>query len=266
MKNKLHRAEHEKTGRIPVDVKGADSWRVNVKEAGAVELAKGFLTAFQRERPVNGKNRVIRIDLSLDELISGTSRLVDVKRSMACGMCSGSGSKKVPPPRRCHVCDGTGTITWPGLVVRGMPCPFCDAKGIVVLHPCEVCDGDGFEIKEQPCRVTIPPGVPEAHRVVLSGEGERGRRGGKHGDLILRIYLDEASGYKREGHNLRVERTIQKGTLFLELLHPDGLLRVPVPDGFRGGVLIAPRHGLPHPARKAERGDLKIHVTVENSS
>jgi len=263
LKNNDYREEHEKTGRIPDTIESADSLREGLKEAGAVELAKGFLNAFQRERPQNGKNRVIRIDLSLDELIKGTSRLVDVRRSMACSCCSGSGSEKTPSPRRCHVCEATGTITWPGIVVRGMPCPFCDAKGIVVLHPCAACGGDGFELKEQPCRVTIPPGVPEAHRVVLSGEGERGQRGGKHGDLILRLYLEEGSEYRREGANLRIERRVEIGASFLELSHPDGLLKVPIPEGFGGGVLIASRHGLPLPGGRGERGDLKIHVRVE---
>jgi len=265
LKNKVYREEHERTGRIPQAIDFATSLQDDLKEAGALELAKGFLNAFQREKPVNGKNRVIRIELTVEELINGTSRLVDVKRSMACSRCQGSGSEKAPPPRRCHACDATGTITWPGIVVRGMPCAFCSGKGIIILSPCTSCEGEGFELQEQPCRVTIPPGVPDGHRVVLQGEGERGERGGKHGDLVILLFLEENSPYRREGLNLRTDVSIESGTGSIQLSHPDGVLNVAVPEDFSGGVLIASNHGLPDPRNSGKRGDLKIDVRVTPS-
>ena len=258
-----YRKEHEKTGKIPGGVELGGPLQEHLKDAGALELAKGFLNAFQREKPLNGKNKVVRIDLTVEELMKGTSRLVDVKRSMPCSQCSGSGSEKSPPPLRCHACEATGTITWPGIVVRGMPCAFCTGKGLVILAPCIRCDGKAYELQDQPCRVTIPPGVPEGHRVVLRGEGERGTRGGKHGDLVLRLFLDERSRYRREGDDLWTDISLEANARSIQLSHPSGTLTVPVPQGFEGGVLIAAGHGLPTKSDPKKFGVLKIRVTYE---
>ncbi|NOS72153.1 MAG: J domain-containing protein, partial [Verrucomicrobia bacterium] len=91
------------------------------------------------------------IMVTLDEAMSGSVRAVNVRHAVECETCGGTGRRG---QRTCQACAGEGRVT-----------------------------------KEDQYQVKIPAGVTEGQRLRLAGRGEAGARGGKAGDLFLRVRL-----------------------------------------------------------------------------
>ena len=68
-------------------------------------------------------------------------------------------------------------------------CPFCSGQGINSRSSCSNCQGTGKIYKQRKISVKIPPGVKDASKVRMSGQGEAGTGGGSNGDLYLDIKL-----------------------------------------------------------------------------
>ncbi|MBW2568965.1 MAG: DnaJ domain-containing protein [Deltaproteobacteria bacterium] len=68
-----------------------------------------------------------------------------------------------------------------------------DIKDIIHLDPLKAKQGGPYAYslkkKFKKLVVKIPPGIREGQRIRLSGMGENGKGGGKHGDLYLKVYI-----------------------------------------------------------------------------
>src|SRR5207248_7567896 len=62
--------------------------------------------------------------------------------------------------------------------------------------------------KVETYQVRIPRGVREGQRIRLAGQGEAGERGGKSGDLFLRVRLAKHPEFRVEGSDLIHEAKI----------------------------------------------------------
>src|SRR5919204_3536781 len=114
-------------------------------------------------------------------------------------------------------------------------------------------------------QVKIPRGVHEGQRIRLRGQGEAGVRGGKSGDLFLRVRLARHPDFSVEGNDLIHEVKIQpwQTVLGTELLVPtlEGKVRMKIPPGTQGGQRFRLRErGLPGVSGK--RGDLYVEVQI----
>jgi DnaJ-class molecular chaperone len=161
------------------------------------------------------------IRLSLREVLTGTTRRLQLTEPITCHMCGGSGRQG---GRRCTACGGTGARE-------------------------EVRTID----------VKIPAGVQDGSRVRVPGKGAHGGRGGKHGDLYLRIQIEPDRVFRRRDNDLQVTLPVfpWEAALGVEVLAPTltDTIRVKVPPGSRsGGKLRIKGRGLPTEA--GARGDL----------
>ena len=123
----------------------------------------------------------------------------------------------------------------------------------------------GNSNKVETYQVKIPRGVHEGQRIRLAGQGEAGARGGKSGDLFLRVRLAKHPDFSVEGSDLIHEVKIQPGQAVLgaELKVPtlEGSARLKIPPGTQGGQRFRLReHGLPSAAGK--RGDLYVVAQI----
>ena len=114
-------------------------------------------------------------------------------------------------------------------------------------------------------KVKIPRGVHEGQRIRLAGQGEAGVRGGKSGDLFLRVRLAKHPDFSVEGSDLVHEVKIEpwQAVLGSELLVPtlEGNVRLKIPPGTQGGQRFRLRErGLPGVSGK--RGDLYVVVQI----
>src|ERR1700682_2186848 len=114
-------------------------------------------------------------------------------------------------------------------------------------------------------QVKIPRGVHEGQRIRLAGQGEAGARGGKSGDLFLRVRLASHPDFSVEGSDLIHELKIApwQAALGAEIEVPtlEGSVRLKVPAGTQGGQRFRLRErGLPGVSGK--RGDLYVDVQI----
>ena len=114
-------------------------------------------------------------------------------------------------------------------------------------------------------QVKIPRGVHEGQRIRLAGQGEAGARGGKSGDLFLRVRLAKHPDFSVQGSDLVHETKItpSQAVLGTELKVPtlEGSVRLKIPPGTQGGQQFRLReHGLPGISGK--RGDLYVGVQI----
>src|SRR6266436_2652280 len=88
-------------------------------------------------------------------------------------------------------------------------------------------------------QVKIPRGVHEGQRIRLRGQGAAGTRGGKSGDLFLRVRLARHPDFTVEGSDLIHEVKIEpwQAVLGAELVVPtlEGKVRLKIPPGTQGG-------------------------------
>jgi curved DNA-binding protein len=112
-------------------------------------------------------------------------------------------------------------------------------------------------------QVKIPRGVHEGQRIRLAGQGEPGR-GGKKGDLFLRVRLARHPDFSVEGNDLIYEAVIEpwQAALGTEIDVPtlEGTRRLKIPAGTQPGQRFRLRdRGLPGVA--GGRGNL--YVTIQ---
>ena len=124
----------------------------------------------------------------------------------------------------------------------------------------------GGSNKVETYQVKIPRGVHEGQRIRLAGQGEAGERGGKSGDLFLRVRLARHPDFRVEGSDLIHEVKIApwQAVLGTELKVPtlEGDVKLKIPPGTRGGQRFRLRgRGLPNSA--GGRGDLYVDVQID---
>ncbi len=120
--------------------------------------------------------------------------------------------------------------------------------------------------KTETYQVKIPRGVREGQRIRLAGQGEAGERGGKSGDLFLRVRLARHPDFSVEGNDLIHEVRIAPWQAVLgdQLTVPtlEGNARLKLPPGTQGGQRFRLRErGLP--SVSGQRGDLYVAAQIQ---
>jgi curved DNA-binding protein len=119
--------------------------------------------------------------------------------------------------------------------------------------------------KTETYQVKIPRGVSEGQRIRLAGQGEAGERGGKSGDLFLRVRLARHPDFSVEGSDLVHEVKIApwQATLGDQLIVPtlEGSARLKLPPGTQGGQRFRLR-GRGLPGVSGQRGDLYVVAQI----
>jgi curved DNA-binding protein len=120
--------------------------------------------------------------------------------------------------------------------------------------------------KTETYQVKIPRGVREGQRIRLAGQGEAGARGGKSGDLFLRVRLARHPDFTVEGSDLIHEVKIlpSQAVLGAEIKVPtlEGDVRMKIPPGTQGGQRFRLR-GRGLPSSTGTRGDLYVMAQIQ---
>ncbi len=228
-------------------------------------------TSRPRTRP--GRDVLVGVELTLEEVVTGVHREVEVEVAVACDLCGGSGSASGTGPARCATCAGAGQVqrvvrTAFGQMASASACSDCEGSGRQVADPCTGCSGEGRRMRRRPLGVDIPPGVDHGDRLRVNGAGEAGRQGAPPGDLFVEIRLTPHAVFERDGRDLIAEITLPVTQAAL-----GGTLHVPTVDGEdvegevpagsqSGDVIRVRRQGLPAHGG-GRRGDLRLGVRVE---
>jgi molecular chaperone DnaJ len=162
-------------------------------------------------RARRGYSLETQIEITLEEVATGTSREVAFTRKDICESCNGSGGKPGTQPVACTTCGGVGQVQQSGLggifVVR-QTCPTCGGAGKTFAERCPNCNGAGRMAKKRTLNVKVPPGIHDGQAVRIPGEGEPGTDGGPRGDLHVVVSVAEHKLFHRDGDSLILEMPI----------------------------------------------------------
>jgi molecular chaperone DnaJ len=229
-----------------------------------------------RRGPARGNDLRVRVDVTFEEAVFGSSKEVQIPRSESCLICGGSGAQPGKPPVRCPKCGGAGELRRVqqsifGQFVNVMPCDRCRGEGSIIEVRCVECMGSGRVQKVRTIPVTVPAGVDDGTEMRISGQGEGGDKGGPNGDLYVAFSVSPHPVLKRDGFDLVYELPLNlaQAALGAELQVPtlEGEERLSVPAGTQHGRIFRVREkGVPKLQRtglSAGRGDFRVVARVD---
>lgn len=231
-----------------------------------------FFAGFGMNSPFGGPRKAqdvnLRVDVTLGEVITGTTKKVRYRRRAACQGCGGAGGKRV---ERCAGCGGTGHVVevlnhFFGQVRRQTVCRQCSGRGSAVADRCPDCMGQGSVDREEAVDVRFPRGVVSGHTLVMQGMGHTARDLSP-GDLNIIVNEVADPQFRREGLNLVHAHAINIPDAVLgctiQVDAPTGTFRLAVPPGCEPGKVLSVR-GKGVPAHDSEAwGDLLVRVSVQ---
>ena len=80
-------------------------------------------------------------------------------------------------------------------------CPHCHGIGMSA-KTCHKCNGNKRVSAKKKISVRIPEGIANGQRLRVAGKGECGIKGGKDGDMYIRMHIEPNSLFIRDGNSL----------------------------------------------------------------
>ncbi|MCU0653521.1 MAG: molecular chaperone DnaJ [Candidatus Pacebacteria bacterium] len=167
----------------------------------------------KRRDSKRGKDIHVDVEVTLEEAFMGTNKEFAVAKHNVCPRCEGKGAEPGTKINECFSCRGTGQVqqikrTFLGSFTQYTVCPECRGEGYRPEKPCNVCHGEGRVKEEETIKISIPAGVDNNQVIKLEQRGEAGRKGGRPGDMFVRIFIKAHPVFARKGDDLYVERKI----------------------------------------------------------
>lgn len=134
------------------------------KKAAGFNWEDFFKPKKEIKTPKRGEDIFSDVEISIFEAFSGTIKIINMLQTQVCPVCGGR------------------------KFVNGNKCSYCKGKGDISTYK-------KFNVK-------IPAGIKNGSKIRLAEEGEKGKNGGRNGDLYLTIHIREPQNYKTEGLNI----------------------------------------------------------------
>lgn len=223
----------------------------------------------QKNGPKRGADLRYFLDISLKESYIGVSKEINFEAERDCSTCEGSGAKKGSKPETCSYCGGTGQLVQKqGFFSFATTCHHCDGSGQMIKDKCKSCSGTGRENFQRKISVNVPAGISDGTQLRVSGEGDRGHKGGSQGDLYAVIRVQEDPHFYRDGLDLisQIEVSYLEAILGTDkkIQTFDGEKTLTIPAGTSpNDILRLKKKGFPSLRSGGGVGDLKFYVKVE---
>ena len=122
-----------------------------------------------------------------------------------------------------------------------------------------------IEGKMKTFTVTVPKGIRDGEKIRLIGQGKPGKDGGKNGDLLIRIKIQDEIGLKLNGYDLYTDLMLTPWEAALgtrtNISSIDEETKVYIPQGIQSGEKIRiPKKG--YPDGNGSRGDLIAEIKI----
>lgn len=218
--------------------------------------------------PRPGRDLRIALELTLQEIQTGTEKRVSLKRYESCSSCKGTGGEDGAQPISCQTCGGVGQVRRSqGFFTMASPCPACRGQGKTIDKPCKPCRGAGKIQSAEEINIQVPKGVEDGVQLRIGGEGDVGDPGAPRGDLYCVIQEQEHPIFQRHGPDLIAEFPFSYSQLTLgakvEVPTLNGRVEMTIPAGTQSGRILRLRgQGLPA-MEGSSVGDQLVRVFIE---
>ncbi len=224
----------------------------------------------QRSRASKGRDIAAEVQVSLEEVLTGTTRTISMRKLSVCKKCEGKGGEGMAA---CETCKGTGAVkharrTPFGTFATTTSCNNCGGNGESFENVCNECSGEGRTLQTNKIDVKIPPGVEEEMQLRVSGEGESGERGGRAGDLFVVVHVKSHNNFERDENDIRIKLTMPFAIACLggeiEIPTLQGTAKLRVPQGTQSGTVLRMKgKGLPNVHHQESFGDELVEVSIK---
>jgi molecular chaperone DnaJ len=231
------------------------------------DLFGGLGGRARRGGPARGAHLRVVIDVTLEEVLKGTKKTVQITRRELCEKCKGTGSAS-GKRERCATCAGQGRVQQGGGFFRIITdCPHCRGRGTIIRDPCKECGGHRFVGRQRIIEIQVPAGIDDGQHIRISGQGDAGEAGGPRGDLYAEVHVAQHPFFERHGRDLlcQVPISFTQAALGAEVEVPtlEGAENMTLPRATQSGDLARLRgRGLPD-IQGYGRGDLLVQLVVE---
>ncbi len=227
----------------------------------------------RRSAPVGTPGSDLKIDLklTLEEIASGTTKKVKIKRYNKCTVCNGTGAKSPNAFKTCPVCGGSGEVRQVSRSIFGQfiniqPCSNCNGTGRIISEPCPACNGEGRVYGEATIKISVPAGVTEGSYMTLRGEGNAGKNGGEAGDVIVIFHELPHEYFLRDGDDIIYDLYLSfpEAVLGTEVEVPTlkGKAKLKIEPGIQHGKLLKMRDkGIQH-LHSHGSGDELVRINI----
>lgn len=143
-------------------------------------------------RRIRGRDLLYDVDMTLEDVLKGIKREIEIPSIENCPTCSGTGASPGTSAKKCTTCNGQGQTRRVynqnqfSTFISLETCNTCQGEGKIIEKPCSVCKGNGKINKNNHIAIDIPSGVEDGTTLRMSGKGEH-IQGGVDGDLIIRV-------------------------------------------------------------------------------
>ena len=230
----------------------------------------------QRTTGQPGTDLKVTLKLTLEEIASGTTKKIKLKKYKGCPTCNGTGAKNPNAFKTCTVCHGTGEVRQVSRSVFGQfvnisTCQNCGGTGRIISEQCPTCMGDGRVNEDSTIKINVPAGVNDNSYMTLRGEGNAGKNGGPAGDIIVIFKELPHEFFVRDGDNVIYELFLSfpEAVMGTEVEVPtlNGRAKLKIEAGTQPGKFLKMREkGIQH-LNQHGAGDqlVKINIHVPKS-
>ncbi len=219
-----------------------------------------------------GSDLKVTLKLSLEEIASGVTKKLKIKKQVKCGDCNGTGAESGSSVKTCPVCSGSGEVRSVSRSILGQfvnitTCQNCGGQGTVVDSPCRKCSGDGRVQDDVTIKINVPAGVTDNSYMTLRGEGNAGKRGGPSGNIIVIFQQLNHEYFTREGDDIIYDLFISYPEAVLgkdvEVPTLTGKAILKIEPGTQPGKLLKMREkGIQHLNRHGA-GDQLVRINID---
>ena len=232
----------------------------------------GFGRPRKKKDLKKGKDIEVEIEIPLESTLKGKEEEIILEKYIKCSRCQGIGTEPGSKINECFSCRGTGQVqqirkTIFGSFTHLTICPECGGEGYRPDKICNVCRGEGRIKSQERIKIFIPVGVDTNQMIKVEGKGDAGKKGGKTGDLYVRIFVKKHPVFERKGDDLYVSVPISFSLAALgaeiEISTLEGTkILLSVPAGTQSGkVFRISGKGIPHFSGYG-RGNLYVKLII----
>lgn len=224
----------------------------------------------QARRPT-GPSRGANVDYTAEVPFMVAARggkvSISVPFNEECATCKGTGGAPGAAWQKCAECRGKGSVSFgQGGFAVNRPCPACMGRGEAADRVCGACTGTGKVHQTRKIQVSVPAGVDSGTKTRLTGQGERGQKGGAPGDLIITFKVTPHRFFSREGNDIIVTVPLNLAQAALGSRIRVGTIAgkkvvLRIPPGTQPGTRFRIKGQGIH--RDGKRGDQYVEVKVE---
>src|SRR3989344_4894401 len=259
---------------MPKNVSSTTSLAKHLIKTGGVE--REILIGHGRTRRKDikkGKDIQVDIEIELAETLKPIVRQIRINKLIFCSRCVGKGAEPGTKLNECFSCRGTGQVQQVKRTILGSyttfgTCPECKGEGTKPEKPCNVCKGEGRLKGNETIDFTIPAGIDNNQAIEIPQKGDAGKKGGKAGDLYVRVYVKKHPVFARKGDDLYLTQEIafSQAALGDEIEIPalEGTqILLTVPAGTESGrILRVSGKGIPN-FGSTHRGNMYVELLIK---